>query len=340
MTRLHLSVFLFCLLLFACNQAESSRQNAPAPPPLTEQSAPSATRARGGDFKAKALKDEFESAETAPDTTGNPTNPAFSSSVGKVQNIDAEKQLIRTADMKFRAPKVIDAALRIERIAQQNGGFVLQNNYHENAMNERNRRISKDSVEQTVVLRPSCHVVVRVPFTLLDTTLRAVGRLAEVLDYRNLQATDVSLDLMEQQLANLQAQRFGDAVAGDIAEKGEKLKDITAAREREFEARTAADIAKIQRLKMEDQIRYSTVTIEIYEPEYKRVEIVGSVEPVITAWKPGFFERAGNGLLEGWQLCANLLVGLLSLWPLLIAVGTGVWFWRKSVKITPEKPTE
>lgn len=343
MTRLHLSVFVFCLSFFACNQVDPSLEQAPPAPPVTEQSAKAAPAATSRSPKKKEDASTTYFYDSAGDETGGTAQQepvSFSSAVGRVQNIDAEKQLIRTADMKFRAPKVIDASLQIERIAQQNGGFVLQNNYQENAVNDRTRRISKDSVEQTVMLRPSCRVVVRVPYTLLDTTLRSIGRLAEVLDYRNLLATDVSLELMEQQLANLQAQRFGDAVAGDIAEKGDKLKDITAAREREFEARTAADIAKIERLKIEDRVRYSTVTIDIYEHDHQRVEIIGSTEPVVTAWRPGFFERAGDGLVEGWQLCANLIVGLLSLWPLWLVAGTAWLIWRRNNKRVVQKSGE
>ncbi len=50
-----------------------------------------------------------------------------------MQAIDIAKQLIRTAGLKFRAKKVLPAALQIERIAQQNWrrtgewmGFIVQ----------------------------------------------------------------------------------------------------------------------------------------------------------------------------------------------------------------------
>ena len=315
MFKLQITTILLCLSVYACKNANHAEQmpspsevvleKAAAPPPP-----PQASRGAGAAKDALISENQFESA------------------VGKVQAIDSAKQLIRTATLKFRAKKVLDAALQVERIAQQNGGFVLQNEYRENQVQQYDRRISADSSEQITVVEPVCHVLIRVPFRQLDTTLRSIGRLSLVLDYRNLQAQDVSLDIMEQNLAALRNQAYGDAVSGDIAEKGDRLKDITAAREREFNAKQGEDIAKIERMRIEDQVRYSTVTVDIYENNTRRTEMI-AFHRTPRDWKPNLFARIGNGLVMGWHLFSEMIIGLVSIWPFLLLLGAAIWIWRR-----------
>jgi hypothetical protein len=316
MFKLQITTILLCLWIFACKNANHSEQM-PSPVGEMEKSAappapPQASRGRAADIAADALISENQ----------------FESAVGKVQAIDSAKQLIRTATLKFRAKKVLDAALLVERIAQQNGGFVLQNEYRENQVQQYNRRISADSSERITVVEPVCHVLIRVPFRQMDTTLRSIGRLALVLDYRNLQAQDVSLDIMEQNLAALRNQAYGDAVSGDIAEKGDHLKDITAAREREFNAKQGEDIAKIERMRIEDQVRYSTVTVDIYENNTRRTEMI-AFQQTSRDWKPNLFTRIGNGLVTGWNLLSEMIIGLISIWPFLLLLVAAIWIWRR-----------
>ncbi len=301
----NLSPFLIALLCFlmACQNSEQS--------PVVEVS-----------------KDQTAAAPPPPPGEPSAGQP-LASAVSRVQGIDTAKQLIRTAQIKFRAPKVLDAALEVERIAQQNGGFVLQNEYRENSTVAYTVRVSKDSAQQVSDVAPTCQVIIRVPFHRLDTTLRAVGRLAEVIDYRDLQARDVSLDLMEQQLNELQHRNYGAAVSGDIAANGQRLQDITAAREREFNAKRGEDIARIERLRIEDQVRFSTVTIAVYELAHRRTTTVVYTEWTKDPWRPGLFSRIGDALASGLDLLYSIIVGLSAIWPLLVIAAVVVWFLKR-----------
>ena len=259
---------------------------------------------------------------------GKPSPLIFESAVSRWQTVDTLKKLIRTAEIKFKSSETLKTALAVERIAQQHGGFVLENNYTESEQQHTVRRISEDSSEITTFVQPQSHLIIRVPWQQLDTTLRSIGRLAQVIDYRNLHAKDVSLDIMEQQLAALRNQSYCNAVSNDITEKGKQLEDITAAREREFNAKQGKDIADIERMRIEDQVRFSTVTVDIYQENVRRFEKTAFLRPAQPEWKPNFFIQAGTAMALGWKLLLDLLILLLRVWPLWIVVIAG-WWWKK-----------
>jgi hypothetical protein len=64
------------------------------------------------------------------------------------------------------------------------------------------------------------------------------------------------------------------------------------------------DAAYIEDLKMQDQVLYSTITIEIYEnPKYKQWLIPNA--EIIKEYKPGFAKRLWESVKEGgvsWKI--------------------------------------
>ncbi|MFH2096460.1 MAG: DUF4349 domain-containing protein, partial [Bacteroidota bacterium] len=72
--------------------------------------------------------------------------------------------------------------------------------------------------------------------------------------------------------------------------------------------------AKEGRLKfLQDQVAYSTITVEIkqYFESDKN--------------EPGFFEEVGDALGTGWEGFLAIIVGLLYLWPLWLFLAVGLY---------------
>ena len=117
--------------------------------------------------------------------------------------------------------------------------------------------------------------------------------------------------------------RIGALGAGKISDKNESA---TLA----LEGRAQADQSRIERLKIEDQIRYSTVRIQIHSlPQIKRTMVANT--EIRTAQQP-FLARIGDALLDGWELVAFLFLGLLRFWSVGLLGGGLFWGlmkWRK-----------
>ena len=271
---------------------------------------------------------------TTPGESGIDVENAFSSAILQNQDIEKTKTLARSANLHFRVGNTLNSALEIEQIVAKSGGFVQQNNLQEQVQWTEERRISKDSTLRTTHYRVEADLLLRIPVLQLDTSLRQIGRLATVLHHRNLEATDVTLDLLNQQLSQLRGQVYSAQLSSDVSEKGEKLNDITAARERQFQAKKAEDLARIERMRIEDRVAFSTVTVRIYQPDSKRFELIPFEEPS-EAWSPSFFAQIADALGDGWKMLCAFVIWAVSMWSawLVLAVALfalrEVWRWWK-----------
>ncbi|MGV3637337.1 MAG: DUF4349 domain-containing protein, partial [Flavobacteriales bacterium] len=113
-----------------------------------------------------------------------------------------------------------------------------------------------------------------------------------------------------------------------IDTKDAKLKETVTAEDRLIDRQAQADEATLNTLELEDRIAYSTLTLDIYQSEAIRRELVPN-EQNIEAYEPGFFSRAGEALGDGWELLQDLGVELLRVWSLiLIAIVAYLLFQR------------
>lgn len=81
---------------------------------------------------------------------------------------------------------------------------------------------------------------------------------------------------------------------------------------------------------MLEQMRYATVTLELYQSERVDTQILADTDAWLT---PGFGQRAAQSLSTGWQLLQGLFVAALSVWPLWLVLAA-VWIVLRRRKVT------
>lgn len=241
----------------------------------------------------------------------------LSSAAARHGAIDSLKKFIRTADMRFQVKNAARATIEAENMVLRHGGFVIQSNLNSNIESQKNTAISRDSALQTTRFVTTCQLVLRVPYTQLDTTLRAIGRLAEFLQYRHVQAEDVSLQLLEKELVRLRENLYQSELTQTPENKNMPKP------ERTRDSRAAADEARLEALKLQDQIRYSTIRVELYEQPRILQSIVANTD--IT---PPLGLRLRQAFAGGGELVLTLLVGFVQLWGVLLVLGIVLLFWK------------
>jgi hypothetical protein len=75
-----------------------------------------------------------------------------------------------------------------------------------------------------------------------------------------------------------------------------------------------SDRALIENMRMDDRVRYSTVSVNIYQHENIRQQLVKREKP-IAAYEPGFGEQTGESFYSGWRGFRTFISGLIVLWP-------------------------
>ena len=317
---------LFLLLFSGLCGIMACQHNAGAPPGLQSAAEPAADQAAPPSPPRGAYPQREMKANALSADAGEVLQPFYSGAAG-VGAIDSLKKFIRTADVRFRTPDALRATLEIENIALRHGGFITSDQLLTEIEYRRVQPVNRDSAVETTRYRRHAQLTLLVPYRQLDTTLRAIGHLAEFFDHRRVQAEDISFRLIEEQLTQLRQRLHQQQVQRVVEDPGQKRENILAAADRQLESRAAEDAAQLERLKMEDAVRFSTITLDVYEqPALVRVPVANL--DVATAG-PSFGFRAVGALRAGWEILEALVIGLLNLWSLFLLAGLVYFLVKK-----------
>lgn len=274
-----------------------------------------------------ANRSEMESREKA--LTDSIAVNGFISSQAAVENKkDTAHKFIRTADMKFKVKNVITSTMRIEQLAVQNEGFVTLSNLTQEVAYKENVALSADSTLQTTHYVSRCFITLRIPNTKLDTTLKQIAAEIYFLDYRLIKANDVALDLLQNKLTMKRAKTHEERLTKAIDEKGKKLGETYHAEEGLAGKQEKADEALVSNLRLQDEIDYSTVTLELYQAESLFREVMKD-EKNIRAYEPSFFSKAADAIAGGWRAFMVLIVALLNAWVFILLAAVFLILYRR-----------
>lgn len=268
-----------------------------------------------GEAASQLFAAKSDNMDIASEEKVNPLDFVFSSSAAQMNRLDSTHRFIRTADMKFRAQNVAQATYHIEDITRHFGGYVADTKLSSELQSRYEVPVSADSSLETMRYVVTNTILLRIPARNLDTTLKSFVPLIDYLDYRNINTHDITLDELSNLLAQKRNANYSARLAKDIDNKGTKLPDVQSAELSILQQQEATDNALIQNLQFEDQVRYSTVTIQVYQRETIRQELVKR-EKTIDAYEPGFDRKLGSALGNGWKGLRIFILMIVTIWPL------------------------
>jgi len=302
----------FCILflLSACQQKSEApfAERSPAPPPQGMGNPAKLDRTA----IASAAPEQFQDAAEKGDI--------FSSAAAVPNAIDSLKKFVRNAEIRFRVKNTADATLRIEDITLRNRGFVINSMLNSEVELRQTTPVSRDSALETTRYRIHSQLVIRVPCQLLDTTLRSIGRLSDFLDLRHVNAKDVGLEMLEQELARLREGTYRSDLEGSEENRNSPKADRARA------SRDASDQASIETMKLEDAIRFSTVTIDIYQlPQIHQTMVANTDVPVP---QQSLATRSGEAFRSGGEILTALFLGIVHLWGVILLALVAFFGWK------------
>ncbi|MEI7596036.1 MAG: DUF4349 domain-containing protein [Bacteroidota bacterium] len=240
-----------------------------------------------------------------------------SSSAAVENNKDSTRKFIRTAELKFKVKSVIKSTYDIENITMRQGGFVTYTNLQSNVDFINNIAISADSSLETTYYTVRNDIVLRVPNTKLDTTLKEISRNIDYLDYRIIKADDVALSILSNNLTQKRAAKNEERITRAIDNRGKRLNETTVAEELLLSKQEDADNAKIANLSLRDQINFSTINLSIYQRQTIKRELISN-DKNIKAYEPSFGSKIIDSLISGWETLAAFVVFIIKLWAFLL----------------------
>lgn len=246
----------------------------------------------------------------------------------------ATRKFIKTADLKFRVKSAIQATCEIEDLTRKFNGFVTYTRLESRIDGTTVIPVSLDSSLETVYYTVTNTMTIRVPQDKLDSILRSFTPLVDYLDHRTIEVVDVYFMLLRKQLEQERLKNHQNRVKKSIDSKGKNLNDITNSEETLLSRQEQADNAKVESLELLDKIEYSTITLNIYQRQAIKRELVFNGKN-IEAYEPGFGYKLKHALRSGWNAFLSVILFLLRFWVLIligIIVFVGFRIYRNKFK--------
>lgn len=277
-------------------------------------------------------KGEVSSADLEKYATADSAVTVSSDSVSSVATMKMkDKQFIKTADVNMEVKDVYDATISIEKSVQELGGFVTHSDLKSNVISEDTYDTSNEEAVMVKKYQSENTIQVRVPTERLDELLTLINDKKLFLNSRSINAEDVNANI---KYSALEAQR-NKKTTDNIAQMKVNKDKVTMSDENMKEGNSQ----QLESMNMTDQLKYSTVDIYIKEPKIRVSEIaVTNTNSIDDKYKFDFLYSAKSAFVEGYYLIQKIIVGLITVWPLVL-IGAVIIYALRKRKSTKKQPT-
>ena len=262
---------------------------------------------------------EYGSPEIADSAAVAVTSDSIS--MAATQEVEGKK-FIKTADVNMEVKNVYESTISIEKYLKENGGFVTKSEMNSSVLSEENFPINDAEAKLVREFRQINDMEVRVPTVKLGEFLEFVNQSNLFLHTRNISAEDVSANIM---MADLEEKRMKKTESNiqTIKNNSEKvnLADNNLSEQNN---------QKLATYNLSDNLKYSTVNLHLKEPSSRISSIaVTNTKNFDNQYRYNFFYDVKNAIIKGFYLTQEIIVGLFTIWPILLFSGIGFYFWKK-----------
>ncbi|WP_308004870.1 DUF4349 domain-containing protein [uncultured Chryseobacterium sp.] len=242
-----------------------------------------------------------------------------------------DKQFIKTAEVNMEVKDVYDATISIEKSVQELGGFVTHSDLKSNVVSEETYNTSDEQAMLIKKYQSENAMQVRVPTEKLGELLTLINNKKLFLNARSINAEDVTANI---KYSALEAQR-NKKTTDNIAQMKINKDKVTMSDENMKEGNSQ----QLESMNMTDMLKYSTVDIYIKEPKIRVAEIaVTNTQSIDDKYKFDFLYSAKSAFVEGYYLIQKIVVGLITVWPIVL-IGIAVVYFVRKRKPAKKQPT-
>jgi hypothetical protein len=253
------------------------------------------------------------------------------SNAASMNALDSTHLFIRTADVRCRVDEVANSTYTVEKTVNSLGGYVSNTQLASNQTWQYQTQVSDDSLRQITKYVVTNNVTIRVPAKNLDSLLKALVPLVDYMDYRNVTVNDITLEQIAIQLEQARLAKYNAMLQEKVVDqtsKPDKLMDAAAAMLAKQEQK---DLAYLESLRLNDQVAFATVNLQLYQPETTSTVMIYNERPQ-PPYEIGIGERLADSLYAGWKGFSYILSGIVILWPLWLIGGLVFYFVRRQMK--------
>lgn len=276
--------------------------------------------------KAEEASSETSDVSYASEIAADTTSVISSSAAVEPKNSD--RKFVRTADIKFKVKNVANSTYAIENTTTKFGGFVTYTNLQSTIIDQSETKINQDSTLEITKYRVENNITIRVPNVRLDTVIKTIAKQIDFLEYRIIKADDVSLQMLSNQLQKNRSEKQEQRLEKAIDSKGKKLNDVMTAEETLNSKREQNDNSKLENLSLQDQVNFSTISLQIYQRETIKEEMTANAK----TYRQNFGSQILDSLETGWYVIEGIIAVVVRLWSIILIGIGGYFIYKKYVQ--------
>ena len=270
----------------------------------------------------------FKAQESYTDSTmalEEPTSPEKSEAT-------PERKFVRTADLQFKVKDVRQSSEQIEDLTTKYSGFVTYSNLRSDVLEKKTVAISQDSLLEVSSVQIQSDVSIRVPNQHLQTLLKELSSMMLFVHHRKIEAEDVSLQMLSHNLANKRQEKFVERNQRVHQNRRGSINSAVEAEETLLNHQTISDEHKVQNMTLQDQVDYSTITINLYQNAFLD-KVMLENRQVIDNYRTNVFIRLWESVKFGWLFLEDVVVLLMRMWVFLLLGGVAYFYWQYRKKV-------
>ena len=290
--------FFFTLLIFAaCNNSSTGSKTEPATQDL-EMEQPPPPKLPGITEQNKATEQSKAEDVTSSDTIGSFSQFILQGNTPKQD--DWDKKIIKTAYLKLEVKNFKAYIDVVRKAAKQYGGYI--------ANEEQNQ--SEEKIESTITIK--------VPVEQFESIINQLPGTAEKIVEKKVISEDVSGQVIDtkSRLATKQQMRLKYL---EFLKQAKNMEEVLQVQSEINDLQEEIESASGRINYLSHQSAFSTINLTFYQP----------LAGFPTDGNPGFVKRIIAAFRSGFNFMAELVIGIISIWPVLIFIMMGWVFWKK-----------
>lgn len=214
------------------------------------------------------------------------------------QKVSIERKIIKTSDFSIKVKKVAESNQRIKEMVAGEEGFIS----------------SMDLTNSTY--RITSQLVIRVPAQRFDQLMDKIETESIYTNHRRVNAQDVTEEYLDIETRLNTKKQVRDRYVSILRDKAKTVEEVLKAEEaiRVIQEEIESREGRLNYLK--NRVAMSTINLELYQ------EVPYTPD---RGQRTTFWTRLKQSAVNGWSLIVNIVLGLVTIWPLVLIGGVLIW---------------
>jgi Domain of unknown function (DUF4349) len=294
------------VLFVACNNNAKNQNLNPSEMKVVE------TAITDNKFKVEEEKNGFFADSTAkPEQKNDPQKKKEPSQTQQTPNPDWDKKIIKTATLNVEAKDFKTYYTSLREKVKSFGGYVAQEDQNE----------SDYKIENTVVIK--------VPVDQFDNAVTQLGIAVEKVNEKKISSQDVTAEFVDTR-SRMESKKQVRLRYLDLLKQAKNMEEILSVQSEIDGIQEQIESATGRIEYLGHSSAFSTINLTYYQ-------ILNSSAK--NSDNPGFVAKINSAFKMGWGWIVELFIGLISIWPLVLAIFFGIVFYKKT-KVKKAGPIE